>query len=142
MNRTPRPDTHGPHSDLCIQGMFYALEHDVDLWAYHDLMYKAAQKSCIDIEDIDALAISDGTPQSSKEPRPVFSEEMRMLHMDNMWEFDFQNNIPYMWAAVVLFLVVFDAYIIPTRIQRRRVGQGFGDGKSPSVSPSTPPRFD
>jgi phosphoadenosine phosphosulfate reductase len=44
------------------------------------------------------LLLNDGTPQSSKEPRPVFSEEMRILHMDDMWEFDFQNNIPYMWA--------------------------------------------
>lgn len=44
------------------------------------------------------LLLNDGTPQSSKEPRPVFSEEMRILHMDDMWEFDFQNDVPYMWA--------------------------------------------
>jgi len=54
----PRPDTHGPHSDLCIQGMFCALEQGVDLWAYHNLMFEAAQKSPIDIEDIDTLAAS------------------------------------------------------------------------------------
>lgn len=44
------------------------------------------------------LLLNDGTPQFSKEPRPVFSDEMRLLHMDEMWQFDFQNDLPYMWA--------------------------------------------
>ena len=44
------------------------------------------------------LLLDDRTPQSSKEPRPVYAEEMRLLHMDDMWEFDFQNDAPYMWA--------------------------------------------
>lgn len=44
------------------------------------------------------LLLDDGTPQSSKEPRPVYAEEMTLLHMDEMWEFDFQNDAPYMWA--------------------------------------------
>lgn len=44
------------------------------------------------------LLLNDGTPRSSREPRPVFSEEMRLIHMDDMWEFDYQNDIPYMWA--------------------------------------------
>lgn len=51
----PRPDRYGPHSDLCIQGMFFALEHGVDIWAYHDRMYQAALKERIDIENIDTL---------------------------------------------------------------------------------------
>ncbi len=52
----PRPESHGPHSDLCIQGMFFALDHGVDIWAYHERMYKAAVKDRINIEDINALA--------------------------------------------------------------------------------------
>ncbi|MDR2931477.1 MAG: thioredoxin domain-containing protein [Oscillospiraceae bacterium] len=51
----PRPEP-GPHSDLCIQGMFFALENGADLDAYHDRMYKAILKDRIDREDIDALA--------------------------------------------------------------------------------------
>lgn len=52
----PRPDTFGPHSDLCIQGMFYALDRKVDLWEYHKRMYRAALKDRIDIEDTNVLA--------------------------------------------------------------------------------------
>lgn len=51
----PRPDRYGPHSDLCIQGYFYALDHGVDLMRYHDRMFKAALKERIDIENIDVL---------------------------------------------------------------------------------------
>ncbi len=52
----PRPERYGPHSDLCIQGMFFALYHGADIWAYHDRMFKAALKDRINIEDIDALS--------------------------------------------------------------------------------------
>ena len=52
----PRPDSYGLHSDLCIQGMFYVLEHGADLAAYHRRMYKAALTERINIESIDTLA--------------------------------------------------------------------------------------
>ena len=52
----PRPETYGPHSDLCIRGMFFARDHGIDLWAYHDRMYRLALTDHIDIEDIDALS--------------------------------------------------------------------------------------
>lgn len=52
----PRPDRYGPHSDLCIQGMFYALEHGADIHAYHDAVYKAALRTRVNVEDIGALA--------------------------------------------------------------------------------------
>jgi predicted DsbA family dithiol-disulfide isomerase len=52
----PRPERYGPHSDLCIQGYFHAMENGVDTWAYHDRMYRAVHKEHIDIEDIDALS--------------------------------------------------------------------------------------
>lgn len=54
----PRPDRYGPHSDLCIQGFFFAQAHGADLWAYHERMYKAALQDRIPIEHIDTLAES------------------------------------------------------------------------------------
>jgi predicted DsbA family dithiol-disulfide isomerase len=54
----PRPDRYGPHSDLCIQGYFFALENGVDVLAYHARMYRAALKDRIDIENIDVLTDS------------------------------------------------------------------------------------
>lgn len=54
----PRPDRYGPHSDLCIQGYFFARENGVDVLAYHDRMYRAALKDRIDIESIDVLTDS------------------------------------------------------------------------------------
>jgi predicted DsbA family dithiol-disulfide isomerase len=51
----PRPDRYGPHSDLCIQGYFYAVNHGIDILEYHERMYQAAQKESINIENIDAL---------------------------------------------------------------------------------------
>ena len=52
----PRPDSYGPHSDLCIQGYFYAVDHGIDILKYHDRMYQAAQKDRVNIEDMDALS--------------------------------------------------------------------------------------
>ncbi len=52
----PRPERYGPHSDLCIQGMFFAQERGIDLWEYHKRIYKAAHVERVDIEDIGALA--------------------------------------------------------------------------------------
>ncbi len=47
----PRPDRYGPHSDLCIRGMFFARDSGADLWAYHDRMYRAAVRDRADIEN-------------------------------------------------------------------------------------------
>ncbi len=52
----PRPEVHGLHSDLCIRGMFFARDHGVDLWKYHERMYRLAIKERINIESVDALA--------------------------------------------------------------------------------------
>ncbi|MDR3240265.1 MAG: DsbA family protein [Clostridiales bacterium] len=51
----PRPE-RGPHSDICIQGMYYVLDHGANIWAYHDRMFKACLKDRIDFENIDALS--------------------------------------------------------------------------------------
>lgn len=52
----PRPERYGLHSDLCIQGLFYAQEQRVDLWDYHARMYAAAVKERVNIEDTEVLA--------------------------------------------------------------------------------------
>lgn len=52
----PRPETYGPHSDLCIEGMYFAKEAGADLWAYHDRMYRLALGDRVNIEDADTLA--------------------------------------------------------------------------------------
>lgn len=56
----PRPETHGQHSDLCLQGMYFAADNGVDLWAYHRLMYNAAHVDKIDIENAESLAAYAG----------------------------------------------------------------------------------
>ena len=41
----------------------------------------------------------NSTPTNfSKEPRPVYAAEMDILGFDQYWEYDKQNDIPYMWA--------------------------------------------
>ena len=52
----PRPEQYGIHSDLCIQGYFYALENCCDLWEYHKRMYRAALKDRVNIEDPEVVA--------------------------------------------------------------------------------------
>lgn len=52
----PRPESYGPHSDLCIQGMYFALGHGADIWEYHARMFSAVFEDRIDIENMDALA--------------------------------------------------------------------------------------
>ena len=52
----PRPERYGFHSDLCIQGFFFALEHGADIWEYHDRIYRAALIDRINIEDPEVIA--------------------------------------------------------------------------------------
>lgn len=49
------------------------------------------------------LLLNDSTPNSSKEPRPVYATEMRMLHMDDWFCFDDQDERPYMWAEAASY---------------------------------------
>ena len=46
----------GIHSDLMMQGMYYALEKGADLWAYNDVMFQAVFSDRADIGNIDVLA--------------------------------------------------------------------------------------
>ena len=52
----PRPERYGLHSDLCIQGLFYALDKGADIWDYHERMYNAAVKARVNIEDPEVVA--------------------------------------------------------------------------------------
>ncbi|MDR0817164.1 MAG: DsbA family protein [Clostridiales Family XIII bacterium] len=52
----PRPDSYGPHSDLCIRGMYFAEDAGADIWQYNARMFDAVFVSHIDIEDAAALA--------------------------------------------------------------------------------------
>ncbi len=56
----PRPEQYGPHSDLCIQGMFFAMEQGANLWAYHRRMYDLSLQKGVNIEDPTALAAHVG----------------------------------------------------------------------------------
>lgn len=52
----PRPERYGIHSDLAIQGLYYAIEHGFDAWAYHDRIFKAVFEERLDIESINVLS--------------------------------------------------------------------------------------
>lgn len=49
------------------------------------------------------LLLNDSTPNSSKEPRPVYATEMRMLHMDVWFTFEDQDDRPYLWAEAASY---------------------------------------
>ena len=53
----PRPEEN-KHSDLCIQGMFYALEQGIDSWVYNKRIFDAIFVERVDIENPKALSRS------------------------------------------------------------------------------------
>ncbi|MDR2570424.1 MAG: DsbA family protein [Oscillospiraceae bacterium] len=52
----PRPEEYERYSDLCVEGLLYAIEKNVDIWEFHMRMYYAACRDGVDIENADALA--------------------------------------------------------------------------------------
>lgn len=44
------------------------------------------------------IILSSSPTNFSKEPRPVYSTEMDILGFDKHWEYEKQNDLPYMWA--------------------------------------------
>ena len=52
----PRPEVYGKYSDLCVQGLLYAMEQGIELLDFHERMYHAALKDKVNIEDPAALA--------------------------------------------------------------------------------------
>ena len=54
----PRPSSHElhPHSDLCIQAMFFAADQGVDLCEFHNLTFSLIHETDTNVENIDSLA--------------------------------------------------------------------------------------
>ena len=44
------------------------------------------------------ILLLDSPALISKEPRPVYSQEMDILGFDKFWKYEKQNEVPYMWA--------------------------------------------
>lgn len=60
----PRPERHGKHSDLCIQGMFLASDLEVDLWEYSQRIFEGIFVKRTNIEVLEEVAalVSDLIP--------------------------------------------------------------------------------
>lgn len=52
----PRPDAYGIHSDLCIQGMFFAADQGIDLLPYHARMFDLIHRDRADVGNLDVLS--------------------------------------------------------------------------------------
>lgn len=52
----PRPERWSPHSDMALQGMYYCEEQEIDIWEYHELVYRAFHVDRINAEDVNVLA--------------------------------------------------------------------------------------
>lgn len=44
------------------------------------------------------LLLTSNVPIYSNEPRPVYSYELNLFGFNNYWEYEEQNQVPYMWA--------------------------------------------
>lgn len=44
------------------------------------------------------LLLNDKTALMSKEPRPVYAQELDFLGIDTIWQYEKQQDVPYMWA--------------------------------------------
>lgn len=50
-------------------------------------------------DDVTGGLVLNSTPTNfSKEPRPVYAEELNVLGFNRYWDYDIQNDVPYMWA--------------------------------------------
>ncbi|MBE8949590.1 MAG: phosphoadenosine phosphosulfate reductase family protein [Quinella sp. 3Q1] len=49
-------------------------------------------------EETGGLLLKDTEAQMSKEPRPVYAEEMNILGFDSRWYYENQIDVPYLWA--------------------------------------------
>lgn len=75
----PRPDCYGPHSDLCIRGMYFAKEQGTDLWAYHDRVYQAIYEDGVIIDQVETFSQVMGGLLSIPELKQVlYSERYKM----------------------------------------------------------------
>ena len=49
-------------------------------------------------EETGGLLLNSSPTNFSKEPRPVYAYEMDLLGFSAYWQYDHQNDVPYMWA--------------------------------------------
>ena len=49
-------------------------------------------------EETGGILLNSTPTNFSKEPRPVYASEMDILGFDQYWDYDHQNEYPYMWA--------------------------------------------
>ena len=49
-------------------------------------------------DETGGILLTDTEEQLSKEPRPIFAEEMNILGFDRRWQYQNQNDVPYLWA--------------------------------------------
>jgi predicted DsbA family dithiol-disulfide isomerase len=95
----PRPEIHGHHSDLCIQGMFFAAEQGIPLWPYHERMYDLCLHSHINIENIDELAANVGDLLNAetfkKSLEDAVYQNIQLVSNDYAYE---QNNVWFLPA--------------------------------------------
>ena len=49
-------------------------------------------------EETGGILLTDTEAPMSKEPRPVYAEEMNILGFDRRWHYENQNDVPYLWA--------------------------------------------
>ena len=49
-------------------------------------------------EDTGGILLNSTPTNFSKEPRPVYASEMDLLGFSTYWEYEHQNEVPYMWA--------------------------------------------
>ncbi len=104
----PRPEHYGPHSDLCIMGMYYCLDNNIDILQYHELIYKAIFVDKINIENASELsayiskltdkeafkkALSEGLYQKKAEQNNHYAWEQ--LNLPAVPSFSINNKLLY-----------------------------------------------
>lgn len=54
-------------------------------------------------EETGGILFNTSPTNFSKEPRPVYAEELDLLGFDKYWNYDKQSEVPYMWAESVQY---------------------------------------
>ena len=49
-------------------------------------------------EETGGLLLKEGNVMLSKEPRPVYAQELNVLGVNEYWDYEDQNETPYLWA--------------------------------------------
>lgn len=93
----PRPERYGKHSDLCIQGMFFALENGVDLFKYHERAYALLLKQRVDVEDISVLAAGFSDILDAERLREALLEGRYQAVQENANDYAYEQS--GVWAV-------------------------------------------